>query len=138
MNILFIASFFIYVLILTTIGWVVSKRQKSSTDFMIGSRSINYWVTAIATHATDMSAWLFMAFPGAVYSTGMFACWRAIGLMLFMFLTWQFVAEKLRRATEKYQAPTLSTYFEKRFNDTEKTLFLGQFSKKQENLQKNA
>jgi len=106
-----------YVSVLTAIGWVVSKRQKSSTDFMIGSRSVNYWVTAIATHATDMSAWLFMAFPGAVYSTGMFACWRAIGLMLFMFLTWQFVAEKLRRATEKYQSPTLSTYFEKRFND---------------------
>jgi len=89
---------------------------------MIGNRSINYWVTAIATHATDMSAWLFMALPGAVYSFGLFPCWSAIGLLFFMFLTWQFVAEKLRRTTEKYAAPTLSSYFEKRFQDSSGTI----------------
>lgn len=117
MNILFVASFFVYISILTLIGWVICRRQRHSCDFMIGSRSVNYWVTAIATHATDMSAWLFMALPGAIYSTGLFAAWSAIGLLLFMFLTWQFVAEKLRRATEKYKAPTLSSYLEKRFDD---------------------
>jgi sodium/proline symporter len=117
MNLLFLASFFGYVSVLITIGLIVSRRQKSSTDFMIGSHSVNYWVTAIATHATDMSAWLFMAFPGAVYSEGIFACWSAIGLFTFMFLTWQFVAKKLRLETAKYKAVTLSSYFEKKFND---------------------
>ena len=118
MNILFIASFFGYISILIGIGYFLSRRQKTSTDFMVGSRSINYWVTAIATHATDMSAWLFMAFPGVVYTQGIFGCWSAIGILIFMFLTWQFVAQKLRVATAKYNAPTLSTYFEKHFNDT--------------------
>ena len=117
MNILFLISFFLYVSVLLTIGYIVSKRQKTSCDFMLGSRSVNYIVTAIATHATDMSAWLFMAYPGVIYSQGLTGCWSAIGLLTCMFLSWHFIAKKLRDATEKYQAPTLSSYFEKRFND---------------------
>jgi sodium/proline symporter len=116
-NIIFIFSFFAYVSVLIFIGYIFSKRQKSSCDFMLGSRSVNYWVTAIATHATDMSAWLFMGFPGIIYAGGMIGCWSAIGLLICMFLSWHFVAGKLRRATEFYQSPTLSSYLEKRFND---------------------
>jgi len=118
MNVSFLASFFGYISILSIIGVIVSRRQKSSSDFMVGNYSINYWVTAIATHATDMSSWLFMGFPGIIYTVGIFGCWSAIGLLLCMFLAWQFIAEKLRVTTEKYKAYTLSTYFEKRFNDT--------------------
>jgi sodium/proline symporter len=118
MNLLFIVSFFGYISILIGIGYLFSRRQKTSTDFMVGSHSINYWVTAIATHATDMSAWLFMGFPGVVFAQGVFGCWSAIGVLFFMWLTWQFVAQKLRESTAKYKTPTLSSYFEKRFNDT--------------------
>jgi len=122
MNIFFALSFFSYISILMAVGWIFYKRQKSSSDFSLGGRSINYWVTAIATHATDMSAWLFMGFPGAVYSEGMFAFWSAIGLLICMFLSWHFIAKKLRVATEKYQALTLSSYFEKRFDDKSGTI----------------
>jgi sodium/proline symporter len=117
MNLVFIASFFGYISILIGIGYIVSRRQKTSADFMLGSRSVNYWVTAIATHATDMSSWLFMAFPGVIYAQGIFGCWSAIGILFFMLITWQFVAQKLREATAKYKALTLSSYLEKHFND---------------------
>ena len=86
MNILFVVAFGIYFLGLTLVGWWFYSRQKSASTFSLGNRSINYWVTAIATHATDMSAWLFMAFPGVIYATGLFAAWSAIGLTVFMFL----------------------------------------------------
>jgi len=117
MNIQFFISFLSYISVLITIGWVIHRKQKNSTDFAIGNRSVNYWVTAIATHATDMSAWLFMAFPGMIFSRGLVVCWDAVGLLIFMFLSWQFIAKKFRVATEKYKAETLSSYFEKRFND---------------------
>jgi len=117
MNIQFFISFFSYVSVLITIGWVINRKQKNATDFAIGDRSLNYWVTAIATHATDMSAWLFMAFPGLIFSNGLVVCWDAIGLLIFMFLSWQFLAKKFRIDTEKYKSETLSSYFEKRFND---------------------
>lgn len=118
MNFLFVASFFGYISVLIGIGYALSRRQKTSTDFMVGSHSINYWVTAIATHATDMSAWLFMAFPGIIYTHGIPGCWSAIGLLTFMLITWQFIAQKLREDTARYNAPTLSTYLEKRYNDS--------------------
>jgi len=117
MDILFAVAFGVYFLGLTIVGWLFSSRQKNSETFSLGNRSINYWVTAVATHATDMSAWLFMAFPGVVYATGLFSAWSAIGLVIFMFLSWHFIAGKLRRDTEKYNVLTLPSYFEKRFKD---------------------
>jgi len=39
-------------------------------DFVIGNRSMNRWMTALAAHASDMSNWLLMAYPGMVYLNG--------------------------------------------------------------------
>ncbi len=118
MDIIFFSSFAIYLTVLVGVGVIFAQRQKNASDFMVGGRTLNYWVTAIATHTTDMSTWLFMAFPGLIYTQGIFGCWVAIGLVLGMYLTWKFVAPKLRVATEKYQANTLSSFFAKRFNDS--------------------
>lgn len=119
MNFTFIFSAALYVSILIMVGLVFYFRQKNASDFMVGGRSVNFWVTAIATHATDMSAWLFMAFPGLVYREGLFGpFWVAVGLVVCMFLTWQFIAPKVRTLTEKENVSTLPAYFEKRFNDS--------------------
>jgi sodium/proline symporter len=110
-------AFLAYILVLLTIGIVVSKKQTTSTEFIMGNRSLNFWLTALSAHASDMSAWLFMAFPAAIYIGGLQYAWIAIGLLLGMFMNWQFVAKKLRIATEKYESYTLSTFFENRYKD---------------------
>ena len=79
---------------------------------------MNYWVTALTTQASDMSDWLFMAYPGLIYGLGLFNLWVAIGLVVFMFLNWHFIAPRLRTATEKYDSITLASFFERRFQDT--------------------
>ena len=112
-----VASFLAYFSILILIGIISHKKQKSSADFIVGDRSLNFWLTALSAHASDMSAWLFMGLPSAIYIGGLSQSWIAIGLLIGMFLNWQFVAIKLRKATEKYDSYTLSTFFEKRFND---------------------
>ncbi|MBY0353051.1 sodium/proline symporter [Candidatus Babeliales bacterium] len=117
MNLAYFISFFLYFAILLVVGILFYNRQKDAGDFMVGSRSLNYWVTAIATHATDMSTWLFMAYPGLVYREGMPGCLIAIALTLGMHFTWKYIAPQLRIATEKTNSPTLISYFEKRFND---------------------
>lgn len=111
-------SFFLYFAILLVIGLVSHKRQTSSADFIVGNRSLNFWLTALTAHASDMSSWLFMAFPAALFIGGLPSIWIALGLIVGMFLNWQYVAERLRTETEKYNSFTLSTYFERRFNDT--------------------
>ena len=65
-----------------------------------------------------------MAFPAAIFIGGLSQAWIAFGLMLGMLLNWQFVAKKLRTSTEKYDSYTLSTFFEKRFQDKSNILRL--------------
>lgn len=113
----YVISFFLYFLILLAIGLISHKRQTTSADFIVGNRSLNFWLTALTAHASDMSSWLFMAFPAALYLGGVPEGWIAFGLILGMFCNWQFIAKKLRTQTEKYNSYTLSTFFERRFND---------------------
>ncbi len=108
----------LYTLILLAVGVASRKKRQTSNDFLLGSRKMNFWVTALAAHASDMSSWIFMAYPAVLFSFGMIKVWVAIGLSLFMFLNWQFVAPKIRIMTEKYESLTLSSFFESRFNDT--------------------
>ncbi|MFA6914880.1 MAG: sodium/proline symporter [Parachlamydiales bacterium] len=110
-------AFAIYFAFLIIIAVVSHKTMRTSTDFIVGNRSLNFWVIALSAHASDMSAWLFMAFPAALYMGGMPKIWIALGLLLGMFFNWKLVALKLRQATENFQANTLSAFFEKRFHD---------------------
>ncbi|MEC7839089.1 MAG: sodium/proline symporter [Chlamydiota bacterium] len=113
-----IIAFASYFLVLLSIGIYSHRAQNTSKDFIMGNRSLSFWVTAFSAHASDMSGWLFMAFPAALFIGGLPNIWIGLGLLGGMFLNWQFVATKLRIETEKYESYTLSSYFENKFNDT--------------------
>lgn len=117
MHISVIFAFILYFALLLTIGLIFHRKQTSSSDFIMGNRSLNFWLVALSAHASDMSAWLFMAFPMTIFLLGLPHIWIALGLLIGMYLNWQFVAPKLRSMTEKYDCYTLSSFFEKRFND---------------------
>jgi SSS family solute:Na+ symporter len=117
MSIAVISAFFLYFFLLLMIGLIFHKKQTTSSDFIMGDRSLSFWLVALSAHASDMSAWLFMAFPMSIMISGLSQAWIAIGLLTGMFLNWHFVAPKLRSMTEKYKCYTLSTFFEKRLND---------------------
>jgi sodium/proline symporter len=108
----------VYFSILFTIAYFSYRRVHTASDFMLGSRSMNYWLTALATHASDMSSWLFLAYPASLLHKGLLAAWAAIGLIVCMFLNWQFIAPKIRVATEQFNSLTFSSFFESRFGDT--------------------
>jgi sodium/proline symporter len=112
------ATFFIYFGLLLTLVFIFYHKQKSDTDFVIGDRSLNFWLTALSAHASDMSNWLFMGYPALIYTGGIFGIWTALGLIFFMYLNWQFVAPKVRVLTEKTKSLTLNAYFEHRFSDS--------------------
>lgn len=114
----FLISFFAYFCILLAIGLISHRKQTSAADFIVGNRSLNFWLTALSAHASDMSGWLFMGFPSAIFIGGLSQSWIGFGLVLGMFLNWQFVAKKLRTSTEKYNSYTLSTFFENRYQDS--------------------
>jgi SSS family solute:Na+ symporter len=111
-------AIFIYLTILVAIGVRSHLKHQTSNDFILGSRKMNFWLTALAAHASDMSSWIFMAYPAVIFATGLINVWVAIGLTFFMYLNWQFIAPKLREVTEQYNSMTLPSFFESRFHDT--------------------
>ncbi|MFY7842728.1 MAG: sodium/proline symporter [Rhabdochlamydiaceae bacterium] len=112
-----LSAIIIYFLCIVLIGWFSSKKNLTSSDFLMGGRSLNYWLTALAAHASDMSSWLFMGYPSLVYLGGLRQSWAAIGLVFFMYLNWQFIAPKIRVYTEKYDSLTFSSFFESHTGD---------------------
>ena len=75
------------------------------------------WVTALSAQASDMSGWLLMGLPGAIYLGGIGKTWIATGLFMGTVLNWKLVSARLRIYTEKTNAITLPCFFEARFRD---------------------
>jgi sodium/proline symporter len=75
------------------------------------------WVTALSAQASDMSGWLLMGLPGAIYLAGTGQVWIAIGLFIGTVLNWMLVSARLRVYTQKTNAITLPCFFEVRFRD---------------------
>ncbi len=106
-----------YLLFLLGVGVYFYKRSVSIEDYLLGGRGMGAWVTALSAQASDMSGWLLMGLPGAVYLSGLCESWIAIGLFIGTFLNWKFVAPRLRVYTEKTASITLPCFFEARFRD---------------------
>lgn len=124
MNLIMLSAFGIYFLVLIGITLFFYKKNSSAENFMSGERSVNYWVTAIATQATDMGSWLFVGLPATVYTNGVFEAWTAIGLVIGMYLTWHFIAPKLRVGTESSKSITIPSFFAHSSGDTSGALQL--------------
>jgi len=100
--------------------------KKSTSDvagYMLGGRSLSPSVAALSAGASDMSGWMLMGLPGAMYLTGLSSLWIAIGLVLGAFLNYLVVAPRLRTYTEiANDSITLPDFFENRFNDKSRLL----------------
>src|SRR5579863_5620306 len=83
-----LATFFGYFAVLLLVAFLSVRRQRSEAEFLMGNRSLNFWLTALSAHASDMSSWLFLGYPAMIFTTGIFGAWAAIGLTVFMFLNW--------------------------------------------------
>ena len=109
-------TFGIYLLAMLGIGFVAWKRTRDFDDYILGGRSLGGYVTALSAGASDMSGWLLMGLPGALYLSGVSEAWIAIGLVVGAWANWRFVAGPLRVYTERTDnALTLPDYFTTRF-----------------------
>ena len=111
-------AFVLYMLVLLGIGAFAALFNRSSGDFHLGGRKINYWVTAISAHASDMSSWLFLAFPFSVYSFGLIQCWTPLGLIAGMWANWVLIAPRLRARSEELGSETIPDFLAKSVKDT--------------------
>ncbi|WP_367325553.1 sodium/proline symporter PutP [Streptomyces sp. HUAS ZL42] len=118
-----VATFLVYVAAMIGMGVWAFGRTHTFADFALGGRRLSALVAALSAGASDMSGWLFLAFPGAVYAAGVGASWIAVGLVAGTYLNWLFVAPRLRTYTERAgNALSLSAYLEQRFEDRTRVL----------------
>jgi sodium/proline symporter len=60
-------TFILYSIALFAMAGVVFMRTKNLSDYMLAGRTLSGPITALGAGASDMSSWLLMALPGAVY-----------------------------------------------------------------------
>ncbi len=120
---LILAAIVIYIIMLLFIGFKVADKNKTSSDFFLGGRSLGPLVTAMSAEASDMSGWLLMGLPAVAMMGGLAeASWTAIGLAIGTYLNWLIVAKRLRIYSHKIDAFTIPDFFAKRFGDKKKIL----------------
>lgn len=118
-----IVAFAAYMVMMIVIGALYMKRTNNSEDYFLGGRGLGGWVAALSAQASDMSGWLLMGLPGAVYALGTGQAWIAIGLLAGTILNWIFISGRLRRYTIRANnSLTLPAYFENRFHDKKRIL----------------
>ena len=114
-------TFLFYIVAMIVIGLMAYRATTNFSDYILGGRRLGSFVTALSAGASDMSGWLLMGLPGAIYLSGLSEMWIAIGLIIGAWLNWLLVAGRLRVHTEvQHNALTLPDYFSNRFNDQKK------------------
>lgn len=117
-------SLAIYFLIMLGIGLYAFKtNEDSASGYLLGGRKLSAPITALSAGASDMSGWMLLGVPGAMYMSGASSLWIAVGLILGAWVNYLLVAPRLRVFTEvANDSITLPDYFENRFMDKTRLL----------------
>ena len=119
-----IISLAMYFIVMLGIGLYAYKQSTDDVSgYMLGGRNLSPSVAALSAGASDMSGWLLMGLPGAMYLFGLSKVWIAIGLVLGAWANYFLVAPRLRVYTEKANdSITIPDYFANRFDDNKNIL----------------
>ncbi|MGX5491627.1 sodium/proline symporter PutP [Bacillus thuringiensis] len=123
MKIEIMVSLAIYMVGMLYIGYWSYKKTSDLSDYMLGGRGLGPAVTALSAGASDMSGWMLMGLPGAMYATGLSSIWIAIGLLIGAYANYLIIAPRLRTYTEvANDSITIPDFLENRFKDRTKIL----------------
>ena len=119
MNFETLVSLGAYFALMLGIGVYAWRKSTSNvSEFMLGGRQLSPAVAALSAGASDMSGWMLMGLPGAIYLSGFSAAWIAVGLLIGAWANYLLVAPRLRVYTELAgDAVTIPDFLEKRFDD---------------------
>lgn len=113
----------IYMVAMIAIGWYAWRKTSSLNDYMLGGRGLGPAVTALSAGAADMSGWLLMGLPGAIYAAGLVEAWIAIGLTIGAYFNWLVVAPRLRVYTQVAgDSITIPSFLDHRLRDNTKMI----------------
>ena len=125
MNYTELIVFILYQIGMLGIGlyFFTKHRNKGEKSYFLGDRQVSGLVAALSAGASDMSSWVLMGLPGALYLTGLVEIWTAVGLALGQALSWILVSQRLRRfSIAAKDSITIPQYLTNRFLSGNKVL----------------
>ncbi len=114
-----LVSLALYFVLMIAIGlWAWKRSTDTSEGYLLAGRNLPPAVAALSAGASDMSGWLLLGLPGALYASGLVEAWIGIGLFVGALVNWVVVAPRLRAQTESYgNALTIPEFLANRFPD---------------------
>ena len=117
-----IAVLAVYVGVLFLIGIFASRRVKSMSDYYVGGKNMGFWAVAFSARATGESGWLLIGLTGMGAIAGYSGYWVVAGELLGVFISWQFMAKRFKKRSDRYGAITIPDYLQSHFKSTTHTL----------------
>ena len=120
-----VIAIIIYMSAMLGIGYWSYRQTDEYEDYVLAGRGLNPFVAALSAGAADMSGWLLMGLPGALFVSGMSELWIAVGLLAGAWANWTYVAPRLRSYSEVADdSVTIPSFFENRLGDKSRTIRL--------------
>ncbi|MCV2885147.1 sodium/proline symporter PutP [Aestuariibacter sp. AA17] len=115
-------SLAMYFIVMLAIGlFAYRKSTDDMSGYILGGRQVSPQVTALSAGASDMSGWMLMGLPGAMFVMGFDTMFIALGLLIGALMNYLVVAPRLRVYTQVADdSLTLPEFFSKRFGHANK------------------
>jgi sodium/proline symporter len=105
-----IASFSTFLVGFTLIGiWSSRHKTETTEDYLVASRSVNPWLTALSAVSSNNSGYMFVGLIGFTYRSGVEGVWITFGWILGDLLTWFWVHRRVRQRSEDVGASSVPT-----------------------------
>jgi len=104
-------TFIFFLLLFIGIGiYSATRKQNTTTDYLLASRNVNPWLTALSAMSTGQSGFLFIGQIGFAYKIGISSLWLTIGWIIGDYLAWYLVFKRLRQVSEETASDTVSSF----------------------------
>jgi sodium/proline symporter len=104
-------TFIIFLTLIVSVGiYSATKKQNTTTDYILASREVNPWLTALSAMSTGQSGLLFLGQVGFAYEIGISSIWLVIGWAIGDYLAWLLFFKRLRRVSETTSSDTVSDF----------------------------
>ena len=105
------------------VGRYSYNKNANMGEYLLDNRRLGPVVTALSAGASDMSGWMLLGVPGALYATGLSTMWMVLGLVIGAYCNYLFLAKRLRVYTEvASDSITIPDFLQNRFKDETKIL----------------
>jgi SSS family transporter len=113
----------IYALVLLYNGMVGNRRTENISDYYVGGRSMGGYAIGISFFATYASTNSFIGNAGQGYTYGLPFLLMVVFMVVFAFISWTWIAPRLREFTSDWDSVTLPDFFAVRFKSDATRVF---------------